>query len=135
MEGTGQGAPVDRLTEGEAAAEVARLTALVEAANAAYHRDDAPILSDAAYDALKLRLAAVEARFPSLARPGSPTAQVGYAPADGFGKVAHRVPMLSLANEFAAEGVRDFDARIRRFLGLAPDAPLAYVASGEHLVG
>jgi DNA ligase (NAD+) len=128
MDGAGQDRPVDQLTEAEAAQETVRLAALVDAANAAYHRDDAPMMSDADYDALKQRLAAIEARFPPLRRADSPTAQVGYAPAEGFGKVRHRVPMLSLANEFTPEGIVEFDARIRRFLGLAPGDPLAYVA-------
>ena len=120
--------PVEMLTPEDARLELARLSGVLEAANAAYHRDDAPVISDADYDALKSRNAAIEVRFPELKRPDSPSEQVGAAPAEGFGKVVHRVPMLSLANEFAAEGIHDFDARIRRFLNLGPEAPLAYVA-------
>ncbi|WP_037279322.1 NAD-dependent DNA ligase LigA [Rubellimicrobium mesophilum] len=119
---------VEVLTEGDAQAELARLATILEAANEAYHTQDAPFLSDAEYDALKIRNAAIEARFPGLKRSDSPTEKVGSAPAEGFGKVVHRVPMLSLANEFSAEGIHEFDARIRRYLNLDAEAPLAYVA-------
>ncbi|MBP1804262.1 NAD-dependent DNA ligase LigA [Rubellimicrobium aerolatum] len=116
------------LTEAQAARELARLAAELAAANAAYHAEDAPIMSDAAYDGLKRRNAAIEARFPHLKRPDSPTEQVGAAPAEGFGKVRHSVPMLSLANAFRPEEIEEFDARTRRFLNLSADAPLACVA-------
>ncbi|EPX86103.1 DNA ligase, NAD-dependent [Rubellimicrobium thermophilum DSM 16684] len=142
MDGSGQDRPVEELTAAEAAQEAARLAALVEAADAAYYRDDAPVMSDADYDALKRRLIAIEGRFPALRHPDSPTGRVGYAPAEGFGQVRHRVPMLSLENlEIAPSGLeeaarigwerraaQEFDARIRRFLGLPADKPLAYVA-------
>lgn len=121
-------AAVETLTEAEAREELARLAQAIDAANEAYHTHDAPTISDADYDALKLRNAALEARFPGLKRADSPTDRVGGALAEGFGKVVHRVPMLSLANEFAGEGIHDFDARIRRYLNLAPEASLAYVA-------
>ncbi|TNC69487.1 NAD-dependent DNA ligase LigA [Rubellimicrobium roseum] len=119
---------VDRLNEDEARQELARLAAEIAAANQAYHAEDAPIMSDATYDMLKARNAAIEARFPGLKRTDSPTELVGAAPAEGFGKVAHRVPMLSLSNAFAPEDIRDFDTRTRRFLNLPPEAPLRYVA-------
>jgi DNA ligase (NAD+) len=119
---------VEDLTAEDAWLELARLSAVLAAANEAYHTRDAPLIPDAEYDALKLRNAAIEARFPELKRPDSPSEQVGSAPAEGFGKVVHRVPMLSLANEFAPEGIHEFDARTRRFLNLSPDAALAYVA-------
>ncbi|WP_296634502.1 NAD-dependent DNA ligase LigA, partial [Roseovarius sp.] len=119
---------VEDLTEGEAAAELARLAALLAAANRAYHTEDAPEITDAAYDALKARNAAIEARFPALKRADSPSEQVGAAPSDGFAKVAHSVRMLSLGNAFAAEDVAEFDTRIRRYLGLTDDATLAYTA-------
>ena len=120
--------PVEALTDGAAAAELADLAARIEAANRAYHAEDAPLLSDAEYDALRRRNAAVEARFPHLKRPDSPSERIGAAPAEGFGKVRHEVRMLSLANVLAPEEVAEFDARVRRFLGLDADAPLAYVA-------
>jgi len=119
---------VDDLTEAEAREELARLAAAIARANSAYHQADAPEISDADYDALKQRNAAIEARFPALKRADSPSEQVGAAPSDGFGKIRHRVRMLSLANAFDAGDVSDFDAGIRRYLGLSPDAPLTYTA-------
>jgi DNA ligase (NAD+) len=124
----GAGIAVDRLTTAEAKAELSRLAAEIEAANRAYHAEDAPEISDAAYDALKQRNAAIEARFPELKRADSPSGQVGAAPSDGFGKVRHAVRMLSLENAFDETDVAEFDQRIRRFLGLSDDAPLAYTA-------
>lgn len=111
---------VAAMTEPEAVAEWADLVHQVLDANTAYHRDDAPVLSDAEYDRLKRRLAELEAAFPGIERAmkmTSPTKLVGAAPADGFGKIAHRVRMLSLENAFAAEEVTDFDDRVRKFLG------------------
>ncbi|WP_420860141.1 NAD-dependent DNA ligase LigA [Marivivens marinus] len=119
---------VSELGREEAAQELARLADALARANTAYHRDDAPEISDADYDALKLRNAAIEARFPDLKRPDSPSEQVGAAPSDGFGKVRHAVRMLSLSNAFEDADITDFDAGIRRYLGLGPDAPLAYTA-------
>ncbi|NAZ36959.1 NAD-dependent DNA ligase LigA [Rubellimicrobium sp. CFH 75288] len=120
--------PVESLTEEAAAAELLRLARLLAEADAAYHGADAPVMSDAEYDALKRRNAEIEARFPHLRRPDSPSGQVGAPPAEGFGTVRHRVPMLSLANVFDEAGVREFDDQLRRFLRLGPEAPLAYVA-------
>lgn len=97
-------------------------------ANTAYHTEDAPEISDAEYDALKRRNAAIENRFPDLKRADSPSEQVGAPAAEGFGKVRHAVSMLSLANAFDAEEVTEFDARIRKYLGIGADAPLAYTA-------
>jgi DNA ligase (NAD+) len=119
---------VEALTEAEAATELARLGAAIAAANRAYHTEDAPEIPDAEYDLLKRRNAAVEARFPALKRADSPTDQVGGQLAEGFGKIPHRVRMLSLENAFAAEEVIDFDARVRRFLSLGPDDGLAFTA-------
>ena len=112
---------VEALTEAEARAELAHLAKALSAANTAYHTLDAPEISDAEYDALKRRNLAIEARFPGLKRSDSPSDVVGAAVADGFGKVAHRVRMLSLENAFAAEEVAEFDDRIRRFLGFTGD--------------
>lgn len=117
---------VDTLTEAEAREELARLAQAISAANRAYHTLDTPEISDADYDALKRRNAAIEARFPRLKRADSPSDQVGGAVAEGFGKVPHRRPMLSLENAFAAEEVTDFDDRIRRFLGFTGE--VAYTA-------
>ena len=119
---------VDALGEAEARAELARLAEILGAANRAYHAEDAPQMPDAAYDALKRRNAAIEARFPALKRADSPSDQVGAAPAEGFGKVSHAVRMLSLANAFEDADITEFDAGIRRFLNLGPDATLGYTA-------
>ena len=120
--------PVEALSEREASKELERLAAALAAANAAYHTDDAPEISDAEYDALKQRNGAIEARFPALKRADSPTDQVGGSPAEGFGKVTHAVRMLSLSNAFDAEDVREFDRSVRSYLGLGDDAPLHYTA-------
>ncbi len=119
---------VEKLSEAEARAELARLADVLAKANTAYHAEDAPAMDDAGYDALKRRNAAIEARFPDLKRDDSPTDQVGAAPSDGFTKVTHAVAMLSLSNAFDAEDVQEFDGRIRKYLGLSADAPLAFTA-------
>ncbi|MGY6411340.1 MAG: NAD-dependent DNA ligase LigA [Alkalilacustris sp.] len=124
----GKATPVDRLTEQEARDELARLAQDIAAADAAYHRDDAPEIPDAEYDALKARNAAIEARFPGLKRADSPSDRVGAAPAEGFAKVTHARRMMSLANAFDAEDVADFVSQIRRFLGLPQEAPLRFTA-------
>lgn len=120
--------PVDQLTPLEAAVELARLAEEIAAHDRAYYQADAPTISDADYDALRQRNAAVEARFPELVRANSPTRRVGAAPVDGFGKVRHARPMLSLDNAFIDEDVFEFVARIRRFLGLSDDQPVEMVA-------
>ena len=116
------------LTPEGARAELQRLARLLAEANTAYHGADAPDLSDAEYDALKRRNAEVEAQFPDLKRGDSPTDQIGAAPSDGFSKITHAVRMLSLGNAFDDEDVVEFDARIRKYLGLAADAPLPMTA-------
>ena len=123
-----QGKAVEDLTEAEARAELARLAAAIARANRAYHTLDAPEMTDADYDALKRRNGAIEAGFPALKRADSPSDQVGAGLAEGFAKVRHAVPMLSLENAFAPEDVADFDDRVRKFLGLTPDAPLIFTA-------
>jgi DNA ligase (NAD+) len=117
---------VDQLTEAEARAELARLSQAISAANAAYHMQDAPVMSDAAYDALKLRNAAIELRFPALKRADSPSEKIGAPAAEGFGKVQHSVRMLSLENAFEDADVVDFDDRVRKYLGAT--GPLLYTA-------
>ncbi len=119
---------VDALSVDQATVELAWLAAQLQAANTAYHRDDAPEISDAAYDALKRRNLTIEEAFPDLKRADSPSEQVGGAIAEGFGKVRHAVRMLSLGNAFDDDDVTDFDARIRKYLGLDADAPLIYTA-------
>jgi DNA ligase (NAD+) len=119
--------PVETLGEAEAAEELARLAAEIRHHDELYYRKDEPEISDADYDALRQRNEAIEARFPHLVRDDSPSLRVGAAPVEAFGKVTHRVPMLSLGNVFDNEGVRDFIDRIRRFLGLDADAELAFI--------
>lgn len=119
---------IDKLTEAQARAEMPGLIARIEAANTAYHTHDAPEISDAEYDALKQRLAAIEAKFPALKAETSPSEAVGGALAEGFGKIRHAIRMMSLANAFSDEDVAEFDESVRSFLGLGTDAPLAYTA-------
>jgi DNA ligase (NAD+) len=116
-----------------ATARHAELAATIERANALYHAQDAPEMSDAEYDQLFRELVALETAYPELITDESPTQRIGGAPAGGvFDEVRHRRPMLSLANAFSHDELRAFDARVRRGLGLAP-APdqatdLRYVA-------
>ncbi|SFQ41430.1 DNA ligase (NAD+) [Roseivivax halotolerans] len=116
------------LDRAAAEAELARLAELLAEANTAYHRDDAPELTDAEYDRIKRRNREIEDRFPDLKRADSPSEQVGAAPAEGFDKVTHSQRMMSLGNAFEDQEIFEFDTRIRRYLGLAADAPLAYTA-------
>ncbi len=120
--------PVETLTPEEAAAELARLAALIAEADAAYYQEDAPVLTDAEYDAARQRNLAIEARFPDLKREDSPSDRVGAAAQDGFTKAAHAAPMLSLDNAFSDEDVEEFAGRIRRFLGLGADETLDITA-------
>ncbi len=119
---------VEALTPEQARADLADLAAEIARHDQLYHQQDKPEISDADYDALVRRNAAIEARFPDLRRADSPSLRVGAAPAAGFGKVRHAVPMLSLGNAFSAEDVGDFVARVRRFLGLEDGAELRFVA-------
>ena len=107
----------DNLSEDQARGELARLALLLGAANIAYHREDAPEISDADYDAAKQRNAAIEARFPGLKQADSASDQVGAPAKDGFSKVSHAVRMLSLSNAFEDEDVAGFEAQVRKFLG------------------
>jgi len=118
----------ERLTEDQAAAELARLAAAIARHDRLYHQEDAPEISDAAYDALRRRNDAIEARFPQLVCADSPNRRIVAAPASGFAKVTHRVPMLSLDNAFEDADVQAFDQRVRRFLGLGADEPVPLVA-------
>jgi DNA ligase (NAD+) len=118
--------PVDKLSEGEATAELERLAREIAYHDELYYRQDQPEISDVGYDALRVRNAAIEVRFPHLVRKDSPSARVGAAPVEAFGKVIHRVPMLSLGNVFDDEEVRDFLKRVRRFLGLGTVEGLAF---------
>ena len=107
--------PVDALSEAEAKAELKRLAAEIAHHDRLYHTKDAPEISDAEYDALRQRNAALEKRFPQLVRADSPSQRVGAAPATGFAKVRHAKPMLSLDNAFDEEDVRAFFTSVRNF--------------------
>ena len=122
---------ITTLTEAEAAAELARLAADIARHSSAYHGEDAPLISDADYDALVRRNTAIEVAFPQLVRADSPSLAVGSAPSSGFAKVMHSKPMLSLDNVFSGEDARDFVGRVRRFLGLADDVPVALLAEAK----
>ena len=118
---------VAALSENEAAQELEALARTIAHHDMLYYTQDAPEISDAEYDELRRRNAAIERRFPHLQRPDSPSKRVGAAPAEGFAKVRHRVPMLSLDNAFDDEDVAEFVNRVRRFLGLK-DSPVEFVA-------
>jgi DNA ligase (NAD+) len=115
-------------SENDAAAELAHLAAEIARHNALYHTQDAPEISDAAYDALVRRNAALEAAFPHLVRSDSPNTQVGAAPAAHLAKVAHARAMTSLDNAFTDEDVADFVGRVRRFLALPAETPVDLTA-------
>ena len=116
------------MTEADAAAELERLAREIAEHDRLYHGQDAPRISDAEYDALKLRNAELETAFPQLVRPDSPSLRVGAAPAGKFASVAHGAPMLSLDNAFSDAEIADFEARVRRFLKLDPEEPVGFTA-------
>ena len=123
-----QNLPVSDMTEDQAALELQRLALALAQANRAYHHDDNPSIDDATYDWLKLRNAQIEQKFPHLKRTDSPSDQVGAQPKEGFGKIRHRKPMLSLSNAFDVEDVEDFVARLKKFLNLAPQSHMRMTA-------
>jgi DNA ligase (NAD+) len=110
--------PVAELTEAEAVEELTRLADELAAHDIRYFQEDAPVVSDADYDAMKRRNAEIEARFPHLVRDNSPSLRIGAARSEQFAPVEHGVPMLSLDNAFSDEEALEFDARVRRFLRL-----------------
>ncbi|MGB8817090.1 MAG: NAD-dependent DNA ligase LigA, partial [Rhizobiaceae bacterium] len=120
--------PVDQLTEAQATTELAHLANEIARHDRAYHDQDAPIIPDFEYDALRRRNLEIEARFPDLVRMDSPTKSVGYVVSQKFEKIAHKVPMLSLDNAFADQDAHDFVTRVRRFLSLDPLQPLDITA-------
>jgi DNA ligase (NAD+) len=120
--------PVEELAEKQANAEHARLAAEIAGHDRRYYQEDAPTVSDAEYDRLRQRYAAIEARFPQLVTRESLTQHVGAAPSARFAKVRHAVPMLSLDNAFAEADVVDFVGRIRRFLRLPEDDEIVFSA-------
>lgn len=120
--------PVEKLSAAEATRELERLAGEIAEHDRRYYEHDAPSISDAAYDALRKRNLAIEARFPGLVRPDSPSHRVGAKPSEKFAKVQHAVPMLSLDNAFSTEDVTDFVARIRRFLGMDESEAITFMA-------
>ncbi|WP_189539635.1 NAD-dependent DNA ligase LigA [Novosphingobium arvoryzae] len=109
-----------------------RLARQIAHHNKLYHAEDSPEISDAAYDALVRRNAELEAAFPHLIRPDSPSRQVGHdVAASPLSKVTHEVRMMSLDNAFSDEDVAEFVARVRRFLALPDDAPVAMTAEDK----
>jgi len=119
---------VAELTESQAKAELKRLAATIGAHDRRYYQEDAPTVSDAAYDALRRRNEEIEARFPELVRADSPSRRVGAQPSQKFAKVRHAVPMLSLGNAFSESEVAEFVERIRRFLRLSADEKIVFTA-------
>ena len=123
-----QDPPVSDMSEDQARSELQRLALALAQANRAYHHDDSPSIDDATFDRLKLRNAQIEQRFPHLKRTDSPSAQIGAKPREGFGKIRHRQPMLSLSNAFEAKDVEDFVARLKKFLNLKPQSDMRMTA-------
>jgi DNA ligase (NAD+) len=123
--------PADQLTERDARTELKELAELIAYHDRLYHEQDHPEISDAEYDALRQRNEAIEGRFPQLILPESPSRKVGATPADGFKKVRHRVPMLSLGNAFAREDIADWLDGIRNFLRELKDPTVAIEVTCE----
>src|SRR5450631_1875749 len=118
---------IAELTKAQAKVEHKRLSLEIENHDRLYYQDDAPKISDAAYDDLRKRFNAIEARFPEFVTSSSPSQKVGVAPTGRFKKVRHAVPMLSLDNAVAEADVIDFVGRIERFLKLR-DEEIAFSA-------
>ena len=112
---------VKDLSKEQAAEELKRIAEETAKADVAYYQNDAPFLTDAEYDALKRRNEEIEKRFPDLVRDDSPSKRVGAPLQSAFGKVAHRFPMLSLADVFSMAEVEDFIAGVKRFLNTDSD--------------
>ncbi|MEO9338117.1 NAD-dependent DNA ligase LigA [Mesorhizobium sp. SB112] len=120
--------PVETLTEDQAAEELARLAEEIAGHDKRYHQEDAPTVTDAEYDSLRLRNAEIEAQFPSLIRSDSPSVKVGATPSAAFSAVPHVKPMLSLDNVFSDGDVVDFVGSVRRFLKYSAENELIFTA-------
>ena len=120
------------LSEAEAANELMRLAKQIAHHDQLYHADDAPEITDQEYDALTRRNRELEEAFPHLVRADSPSKKVGHAiEASPLSKVTHEVRMMSLDNAFNPDDVREWAARLKRFLSLAEDAPMAFTAEDK----
>ena len=121
--------PVNELSEKEARDELTALAQQISYHDQLYYQKDTPEISDHEYDQLRLRNKQLEKHFPHLILKNSPEKQVGAAPAKKFGKIEHKVPMLSLSNAFHDDDLADFYQRIYRFLKWDPATqPIELVA-------
>ncbi len=118
----------DKLSLQDAAEEHERLSEYLQEQNRAYYQEDDPNISDAEYDALLRQLKELEATYPELMKEDSPTQTVGAATSRGFGKVQHTVPMLSLDNAFDNDDLREFEKKVKRFLGRPVTEDVAFFA-------
>lgn len=119
---------IDALDAGQAEEWLAELASQIARHDVQYHQLDAPLVSDADYDQLVRANQAIEARFPQLVRPDSPSLRVGAAPSGHFSKIRHAQPMLSLGNVFDEAGLQEFVSRVRRFLSWPEEQPLEFTA-------
>jgi DNA ligase (NAD+) len=125
---TDSGRDIEDFSEDEARAELGRLFKVLSDADIAYHQNDAPTITDAAYDAMKQRYLALETAFPELKRADSLAGKVGAPAAEGFAKVRYEVPMLSLAKAYTEQDVIDFAERGKRFFERDRDLELVFTA-------
>ena len=116
------------LTKEQAKQELEFLAKRLAELDNAYYQDDAPLLTDMEYDRLKKRNEQIEALFPDLILQNTPSKKVGAKPQEGFAKITHQKPMLSLSNIFEEEEIADFTDKVRRFLGFSSDDMIDFVA-------
>ena len=120
------------ISEADAANELMRLARQIAKHDRLYHAEDDPEISDQEYDALVRRNAELETQFPHLVRDDSPSKKVGHAVSSSpLGKVTHEVRMMSLDNGFSDEEIHEWVARVRRFLSLPDDEPVAITAEDK----
>lgn len=119
------------MNEADAARRLIELAELIAQHSQHYYQDDAPIISDAEFDALVAENLALESEFPHLRLAASPGQHVGAAPSGGFGRITHRQPLFSLDNSFSDADAHEFEARVRRFLGLAAEEPLQFTTEAK----
>ena len=122
------GREIEQFSEAEAKVELDRLHEALSGADRAYFENDAPDITDAAYDAMKRDYQAIETAFPQLKRDDSLSDKVAGAPVEGFAKVRHAIPMLSLGKAYTDEDVVDFIERAKRFFERDKDLDLAFTA-------